>query len=69
MAEYHIGCGALEIYAGRLNKNKTMWLDKSEATEEAINAVAQYLVQENIEIKFMLNGKRYKMKVSEVEPK
>lgn len=36
MAEYHIGLGAFAIYAGRLNKDKTMWLDKSDVTEEAI---------------------------------
>lgn len=69
MAEYHVGCGALEIYAGRLNKNKTMWIEKNEVTDEAISAVAQYLVENNIEMEFVLNCKKYRMKVSEVEPK
>lgn len=46
MAEYHIGCGAFAIYAGTLNKNKTMWQNKTECTDEAINAVRDYMVQE-----------------------
>lgn len=47
MAEYHVGCGAFGIYAGTLNsKNKTMWQNKSEVTDEAINAVRDYMVQE-----------------------
>ena len=47
MVEYHVGCGAFGIYAGILNKNKTMWKNKSEVTNEALDAVAQYLLQEN----------------------
>ena len=47
MAEYHIGCGLAGIYAGTLNrKNKDgyrTWRDKSDVTEEAIEAVARYL--------------------------
>ena len=40
MAEYHIGCGAFAIYAGTLNaKNKNLWQNKTECTDEAINAV------------------------------
>ena len=35
MAEYHIGCGAFAIYAGTLNKAKTMWQNKTECTEVA----------------------------------
>ena len=46
MAEYHVGCGALGIYAGTLNKNKTMWQNKTEVTDEAISAVSDYMVQE-----------------------
>ena len=46
MADYHIGCGAFAIYAGTLNKNKTMWKNKSECTDEAITAVRDYMVQE-----------------------
>lgn len=46
MAEYHVGCGAFAIYAGTLNKNKTMWQNKTECTDEAINAVRDYMVGE-----------------------
>ena len=47
MAEYHVGCGAFGIYAGTLNsKNKSLWQNKTECTDEAINAVRDYMVQE-----------------------
>lgn len=47
MAEYHVGCGAFAIYAGTLNaKNKTMWQNKTECTDEAIGAVRDYMVSE-----------------------
>lgn len=50
MAEYHVGCGAFGIYAGTLNPPRKdglqMWRQKSEVTEEAIDAVAQYIKQE-----------------------
>jgi hypothetical protein len=42
MDEYHVGCGLAGIYAGTLNKQGTEWLNKSEVTEEARMAVAQY---------------------------
>ena len=43
MAEYHVGCGLAGIYAGTL-KNKDTWKDKTECTDEAINAVRDYMV-------------------------
>ena len=51
MAEYHIGCGIAGIYAGTLKNQKTKdgyqtWRNKSDVTEEAIAAVAQYFKQE-----------------------
>lgn len=47
MAEYHVGCGAFGIYAGTLNaKNKSLWQNKSECTDEALMAVRDYMVQE-----------------------
>ena len=45
MTEYHVGCGAFAIYAGTLNKSKTMWQNKTECTEEAIGAVRDYMVE------------------------
>lgn len=47
MAEYHVGCGAFGIYAGILNsRNKNMWQNKSQVTDEAIGAVRDYMVME-----------------------
>lgn len=47
MAEYHVGCGAFGIYAGTLNsRDKTLWKCKSDCTDEAINAVRDYMIQE-----------------------
>lgn len=47
LAEYHVGCGVFGIYAGTLNaKNKSMWQNKTECTDEALNAVRDYMVQE-----------------------
>jgi hypothetical protein len=46
MAEYHVGSGLFAIYAGTLNKDKTMWKNKTECTDEAINAVRDYMVTE-----------------------
>lgn len=46
MAEYHVGAGVFGIYAGTLNKNKTMWQNKTECTEEALAAVRDYMVTE-----------------------
>ena len=46
MAEYHVGCGPIsgEIFAGTLSKDKSKWLNRSVATDEAINAVRDHLV-------------------------
>lgn len=65
MTEYHVGCGAFGIYAGILNKNKTMWKNKSEVTNEALDAVAQYLLQENMIMNFDYKDKKYCLKVEE----
>ena len=66
MAEYHVGCGAFAIYAGTLNsKNKNLWQNKSEVTDEATSAVAQYLLQENKTMRFAYKGKKYKLCVVE----
>ena len=68
MAEYHVGCGAFAIYAGTLNsRNKNLWQNKSEVTDEAVSAVAQYLLQENKVMRFEHRGKKYKLCVVEVD--
>lgn len=45
MAEYHVGAGAFGIYAGTLQKSD-LWRSKSEVTDEAINAVRDYMIEE-----------------------
>ena len=66
MAEYHIGCGITAIYAGTLNKNKTMWLNKSDVTDEAFRSVAQYCIEHNEAMNFDYNGKHYRLEVNEI---
>lgn len=45
MAEYHVGCGFFGIYAGILKPNKpTEWKGKTECTDEAIEAVRDYMI-------------------------
>ena len=63
--EYHVGCGLTAIYAGVLNKNKDMWLRKSDVTDEAFNAVAQYCILYNEALTFEYKGKKYMLSVSE----
>lgn len=47
MAEYHVGCGAFAIYAGTLEpRNKKLWRNKTNCTDEAIAAVRDYMVTE-----------------------
>lgn len=69
MAEYHVGCGAFGIYAGTLNsKNKALWQNKSEVTNEAVSAVAQYLLQEDKSLLFNYQGSRYRLNVTPEPP-
>ena len=65
MAEYHVGCGVFAIYAGTLNKKGNMWRNKSEVTDEAISAAAQYLLEHDQLMRFNYRGKRYEIKVVE----
>ena len=66
MAEYHVGCGVFGIYAGTLNKNKNMWLHKSDVTNECLDCAAQYLLEQEKSMLFTYNGKRYALKVEEI---
>jgi hypothetical protein len=65
MAEYHVGCGLADIYAGTLNKAQNMWRNKSAVTAEALGAAAQYLFFGNKEYHFSLRGKKYILMVVE----
>lgn len=67
MAEYHVGCGVFGIYAGTLNKKGDMWLHKSEVTNEAVAAVAEYLVMNEKYMTFDYKGERYILKVEKLK--
>ena len=67
MAQYHVGCGLTAIYAGTLNKKGDMWLHKSNVTDEAFNAVAQYCLDHNEAMNFNYKGKRYRLAVTEIK--
>lgn len=67
MAQYHIGCGITAIYAGTLNKKGNMWVNKSDVTDEAFNAVAQYCLEHNEAMNFDYDGKRYRLSVNEIK--
>ena len=63
MANYHVGCGITGIFAGTLNKTNTKWVNKSNVTDEAINAVAQFLLEHEEALSFNYRGKRYMLAV------
>ena len=67
MAQYHVGCGITAIYAGTLNKKGNMWVNKSNVTDEAFNAVAQYCLEHNEALEFDYCGKRYQLSVEEIK--
>lgn len=43
MAQYHVGCGLAGIYAGTLKKSGNEWQNKSDVTQEAIDAVVLHM--------------------------
>lgn len=67
MAEYHVGCGITAIFAGTLNKKGDMWVNKSDVTDEAFSAIAQYCLEHNVAMNFDYKEKRYRLAVTEIE--
>lgn len=63
--KYHVGCGITGIFAGTLNKAGTMWVNKSDVTDEAIGSVAQLLLEHDESVLFTYQGKRYRLSVKE----
>ena len=63
MADYHVGCGITGIFAGTLNKKGDTWVNKSDVTDEAIVAVAQFLLEHEEAMNFNYQGKRYRLVV------
>ena len=64
MAEYHVGSGVAGIYAGRLNKNKNMWVSKSNVTNEVLNSAFDYLYVNKKEFIAEVDGKEYVMRIA-----
>lgn len=69
MANYHVGCGITGIFAGTLNKTCTKWVNKSDVTDEAMSAVAQFLLEHDEAMEFNYQGKRYRLAVEPQESK
>jgi hypothetical protein len=67
MPEYHVGCGLCGIYAGVLNKKGDDWKSKSDITDEAMAAVAQFLLEQKKSMKFEYHGKEYRLLVCKAE--
>ena len=67
MAKYHVGCGITGIFAGTINKTGTMWVNKSDVTEEAISAVARFLLEQEESIEFNYEGKCYRLAVEQAK--
>jgi len=70
MSKLTIGCSPItsEIFAGKLNKNKTMWKgEKIDVTDTAVGAVAQHLLQKDEEMQFNYKDKRYALRVVELK--
>ena len=67
MAEYHVGCGFAGIYAGTMKPNGYEWRNKSDVTDEALYAAAQYLLFQGVEFRFKHKGKLYALNIKEME--
>ena len=65
MADYHVGCGLAGIYAGTLNKDGKRWRNKSDVTNEALCAAAQYLLFQGLHFRFEHKGNWYVMTIYE----
>ena len=69
MTGYHVGCGANVIFAGTTREyrdGRKIWVKRSDVTDEALGAVAEYLLDNDLEISFARDGKDFVMKVEEV---
>lgn len=68
MSDLRIGCSPITntIYAGKVNKNG-MWIgEKQDVTDDAVKSVAENLVRTDECFRFTFEGKRYELKVSEI---
>ena len=63
MAEYHVGCGIVGIYAGTLNKKGDMWINKSLVTNEVLSCAFDYLYSNKKEFRATINDVEYAMRI------
>jgi hypothetical protein len=69
MKEFKVGCSPItsDIYAGYVNE-KEMWVGtKHNVTETSVGAVAQHLIQLKEEFIFGYKGKKFALRVVEIE--
>lgn len=66
MAEYHVGVGITGIFAGRITKTNK-WICRSDVTDEALSAVAQFLLEHKEAMEFSYHDKRYMLSVNLVK--
>lgn len=57
----------LQYMQVHLIKKGNMWVNKSDVTDEAFNAVAQYCLEHNEAMNFYYYGKRYRLSVNEIK--
>lgn len=67
MKKYHVGCGFFTIFAGTLNKSEDRWIDKSDVTDEAVAAVAEFLLKHEKSVIFNYEGNKYRLLVRREE--
>ena len=69
MTDYHVGYGISGISAGTVRDYKDgrrIWTKKSDVTDEALGAVAEYLLDQDVEIEFSRDGREYVLKVEQI---
>lgn len=69
MADFKVGCSPLtsRIYAGNVLKDGTWGKNKKDVTNSAVSATAQQLLQTDQKLRFSYEGKRYELKVEEIQ--
>ena len=70
MKEIKIGCSPITptIFAGKLNKNGTMWLKgKQNVTEDCLSAVFEYIAIHRKTMIAEFKGKKYSIELIRVE--
>ena len=69
MTKIRIGCSPITgiIYAGSVSKNGLWGKNKVDVTDEALNSVAQSLLQTDEKLQFTHEGDWYELSVKKIE--